>query len=46
MGSSNSILIFGEEEVSLQNFKILITTPVGYNSAKDIDPWHSSLVQI
>jgi len=30
----------------LKNLKILIYTPVGYNSSKDIDPWHPSLLEI
>ena len=30
----------------MKNLKILITTPVGYNSAKEIDPWDSSLMLI
>ena len=35
--------LFENEETSIENLKRLIATPVGYNSAKDIDPWHPSL---
>ena len=35
--------LFEEEDASLENLRKLIQTPVGYNSAKDIDPWHPSL---
>ena len=46
MGSSNSNLLFANEKASLENLKALIQTPVGFNSAKDIDPWHPSLLDI
>ena len=36
--------LFEEEEASLENLNKLIRTPVGYNSAKDIDPWDPSLL--
>ena len=32
--------LFEEEEVSLENFKKLISTPVGFNSSEKIDPFH------
>ena len=35
--------LFQNEKPSLENLRRLIFTPVGYNSAKDIDPWHPSL---
>ena len=38
--------LFEEEEASLENLRKLIFTAVGYNSAKDIDPWHPSLLEI
>ena len=38
--------LFENEEESLENLKKLIFTPVGYNSAKDIDPWHPSFCEI
>jgi hypothetical protein len=38
--------LFEHEETSLENLKNLLNTPVGYNSAKDIDPWHHSLLEI
>ena len=38
--------LFEEEEATLQNIKKLIGTPVGYNSAKDIDPWNPSFSEI
>ena len=38
--------LFEDEEPSLKNLKILICTPVGFNSAKNIDPWHKSLLEI
>ena len=41
--SSKSNNLFVEEEATLENLKKLIFTPVGFNSAKDIDPWHPSL---
>ena len=46
MGPSNSNLLFESEKASLENLKVLIQTPVGFNSAKDIDPWHPSLLEI
>ena len=36
--------LFENEEASLENLRKLIFTAVGYNSAKDIDPWHPSLL--
>ncbi len=45
MGSSNSNL-FINEEISQKILRIFIFTPVGFNSAKDIDPWHQSLLEI
>ena len=45
MGSSNSNL-FKNEEISQKILRIFIFTPVGFNSAKDIDPWHQSLLEI
>ena len=38
--------LFEYEQASFNNLKNLIFTPVGYNSAKDIDPWDPSLLQI
>ena len=32
--------LFEDEEASLENLKILLYTPVGYNSSKKIDPFH------
>ena len=46
MGPSNSNLLFADEKATIKNLKILITTPVVFNSAKDIDPWHPSLLEI
>ena len=46
MGPSNSNLLFENEKASLENLRILICTPVGFNSAKDIDPWNPSLLEI
>ena len=33
-----SLNLFEDEEVSLKNFKFLISTPVGFNSSVKIDP--------
>ena len=30
----------------MKYLRILIATPVGFNSAKEIDPWHPSLLEI
>ena len=38
--------LFENEEASLKNLKLLLSIPVGFNSAKDIDPWHPSLMEI
>jgi hypothetical protein len=38
--------LFEDEEVSLENLRIWLVIPVGFNSAKDIDPWHPSLMEI
>ena len=38
--------LFKDEKVSLENLKILLNTPVGFNCAYDIDPWHPSLTEI
>ena len=38
--------LFENEKPSKRNFLKLIKTPVGYNSAKDIDPWHPSFSEI
>ncbi len=43
MGPSNSNLLFENEKAFINNLKVLIKTPVGFNSAKDIDPWDPSL---
>ncbi len=43
---SNTLNSFEDEIASLENFKFLICTPVGFNSAKNIDPWHESLLEI
>ena len=32
--------LFEDEEASFKNFKILISTPVGFNSSEKIDPFH------
>jgi hypothetical protein len=37
--------LFEYEVASLENLKILIATPVKFNSAKEI-PWHPSLLEI
>ena len=39
-------MLFENEEASFKYLKILITTPVVFNSAKDIDPWDPSLLEI
>ena len=36
--------LFENEEASLKNLKILISFPVGYNCAQDIDPYDPSLL--
>ena len=46
MGPSNSNLLFGDQKATIENLRVLLGTPVGYNSAKDIDPWHPSLLEI
>ena len=38
--------LFENEEASLKNLKLLLSIPVGFNSAKDIDPWNPSLMEI
>jgi hypothetical protein len=43
---SSYLDLFEYEEASLANLKVLISIPVGYNSAKGIDPWHQSLTEI
>ena len=43
---SSPFNLFGDEEASLKNLRILIFNPVGFNSSKNIDPWHSSLLKI
>ena len=32
--------LFEDEEASLENLKILLCTPVGYNSSQNIDTFH------
>ena len=32
--------LFEDEEASLENFKILISTPVGFNSSLNTDPFN------
>ena len=46
MGPSNSNLLFENEIASLENLKDLIQTPVGFNSAEDLDPCDPSLLEI
>ncbi len=41
-----NINLFEDEEASLENLIILLSTPVGFNSVKDIDPWDPSLMEI
>ena len=41
---SHALNLFEDEEISLENLKSLLRTPVGYNSAKD--PWDPSLLEI
>ncbi len=43
---SQTLNLFEDEKASLKNLKNLLNTPVGYNSAKGIDPWHHSLLEI
>ena len=38
--------LFENEEASLENLKNLLSTPVGFNSVKDTDPWDPSLLEI
>ena len=33
-------ILFEDEESTSENFKILINTPVGFNSSPKIDPFH------
>ncbi len=42
----NALNLFEDEIASLENLKFLICSPVGFNSAKNIDPWHESLLEI
>ena len=42
--SPQTLNLFEEEEASLENLRKIITTPVVFNSAEDIDPWHPSLL--
>ena len=37
---TRTLNLFEKEEVSLENFKILISIPVGFNSSPKIDPFH------
>jgi hypothetical protein len=39
----SSLNLFEDEEVSSENLKFLLNTPVEYDSSKSIDHWHPSL---
>ena len=38
--------LFENEESTLENLNSLLSTPVGFNSTNDIDPWHPSFSEI
>ena len=38
--------LFEDEESSIKHLRSLLKTPVGYNSSKEVDPFHPSFSQV